>query len=167
MAEKGLKLVHFAFGEAHIFLRRFHIAGVERGLKFSHLSAPRRVHATFISVSTLGQVQGAWRSKRGGKLRACEHLFCTIVVEPVFTRLKAHDDRVAGGGVVLRGVLVWRSVAAADVAALCASAKMQPPCALSQAFDATRSARLGRWVDPISHGFWSFHGSHQMIRYIT
>ena len=34
-----------------------------------------------------------------------------------------------------------------------ASAKMQPPSAQSQAFDATCSAWLGRWVDTIPLGF--------------
>jgi hypothetical protein len=100
-------------------------------------------------------------ANRGGELRSCEHLSRTVVVEPMLTRLKAHDDRMARGGVVLRGVLVWRSVAAADVPALRASAKMQPPCALSQAFDATRSARLGCWVDTVSYGLRTLHVSHQ------
>ena len=40
----------------------------------------------------------------------------------------------------------------ADVTAFGASAKMQPPSAPSQAFDATCSARLGRRVDTIPFG---------------
>jgi hypothetical protein len=47
-------------------------------------------------------------------------------------------------------MLIWRRIAAADVTAFGASAKMQPPSAHSQAFDATRSAWLGRRVDTIT-----------------
>jgi hypothetical protein len=41
------------------------------------------------------------------------------------------------------------------VTAFGASAKMQPPSAQSQAFDATCSAWLGRWVDTIPLGLHS------------
>jgi hypothetical protein len=46
-------------------------------------------------------------------------------------------------------MLIRRSIAAADVTAFGASAKMKPPTAQSRAFDATSSAWLGRRVDTI------------------
>ena len=66
-----------------------------------------------------------------GKLGAGDEFFSAIVVKPVLARLEALDDRVAGRGVVFRRMLIWRTVAAADVAAFGASAKVQPPSALS------------------------------------
>src|SRR5581483_9979921 len=89
------------------------------------------------------------------KLRAGEGFSRAIVVKPFLARLEAHDDRVAGGAKVFGRVLTWRTVAAADVAALRAAAKMQPPSARSQAFDATCSARLHRGVDAVP---LAFHG---------
>jgi hypothetical protein len=67
----------------------------------------------------------------------------------MLARLEARDDRVTGSGVMLRCVLTWRTITAADMPAFGASAKMQPPSAQSHAFDATCSAWLGRWVDAI------------------
>jgi hypothetical protein len=44
-------------------------------------------------------------------------------VDPVFAGLEAINDRVARGGrVVLRSMLAWRGIAAADVTAIGASA---------------------------------------------
>jgi phosphodiesterase/alkaline phosphatase D-like protein len=77
---------------------------------------------------------------RAGQLGAIDKFARAIVVEPVFSGLEAVDDGVAGGGVVLGGMLVWRRIAAADVAALGAAAQMQPPTVLCHAFDATRAA---------------------------
>jgi hypothetical protein len=90
---------------------------------------------------------------RSGKLRAFEEFLCTIVVKPILAWLEARDDRMTRGRVMFRCMLVWRSITASDVTAFGASAKMQPPLAYSQAFDATRSACLGRWVDTIPLGF--------------
>jgi hypothetical protein len=70
----------------------------------------------------------------------------------MLARLEALNYRVTGGGMVFRCMLIWRTITAADVTALRASAKMQPPFARSQAFDAARSTRLGRWVDTIPYG---------------
>src|ERR1700735_611437 len=90
---------------------------------------------------------------RSVQFRASEKILSTIVVKPFLARLEACDYRVTRSGIVFRCMLIWRSIAAADVPAFSASAKMQPPCALSQAFDATCSARLSRWVDTIPLGF--------------
>src|ERR1700722_6512093 len=89
---------------------------------------------------------------RSGKLRAGEEFFSTIIVEPMLAGLETRDYRVTRGGAVFRCMLIWRTVTAADVTALGTSAKMQPPSALPQAFDATCSAWLGRRVDTISLG---------------
>ena len=86
---------------------------------------------------------------RSGKLRAGEGFLSTVVVKPMLAWLEARDYRVTRGGVVFRCVLTWGTIAAADVTAFGASAKMQPPSAPSQAFDAACSARLGRRVDAI------------------
>ena len=86
---------------------------------------------------------------RGLEPRAGEEFFGPIVVEPPLTRLEARDDRVTRSGVMFRCMLVRRTIAAADVTAFGASAKMKPPSAQSRAFDATCSAWLGRRVDAI------------------
>ena len=56
---------------------------------------------------------------------------------------------MTGGPPVRRGMTHQRIVTAADVPAFGASAKMKPPSAQSQAFDATCSAWLDRWVDTV------------------
>lgn len=86
---------------------------------------------------------------RALKLRAGESLSRAIVVKPSFARLEACDDRVTCRRVVFRCMLIWRSIAAADVTAFDASAKMEPPSARSRAFHATRSGWRGREVDAI------------------
>ena len=50
-----------------------------------------------------------------------------IVPEPVFAGLVALDDRVPDIGRVVAGVLGWRRVATADVAADSAATKVEPP----------------------------------------
>ena len=89
---------------------------------------------------------------RGVKFRAGEGFFCTIIVKPLLARLEARDDRVTRSGVMFRCVLIWRTITAADVPAFGASAKMKPPSAPSRAFQATRSAWLGRGVDTVRLG---------------
>jgi hypothetical protein len=86
---------------------------------------------------------------RSLKPRAGEGFFSTEVVKPILARLEARDDRVPRGGVVFRCMPIWGTIAAADVTTFGASAKMKPPSALSQTFDATCSAWLGRRVDTI------------------
>ena len=86
---------------------------------------------------------------RSAKLRAGDELLGTIVVKPLLARFETGDYRVTRSGAVFRRMLIWRTIAAADVPAFGASAKMQPPSAQSQAFDATCSAWLDRRVDTI------------------
>jgi hypothetical protein len=93
---------------------------------------------------------------RIGKLRAGEGFLSTVVVEPMLAWLEARDDRVTRGGVVFRCMLTWGTIAAADVTALRASAKMKPPLARGRAFDATCSARLDRRFDAIPYGLHRF-----------
>jgi hypothetical protein len=89
---------------------------------------------------------------RSAKLRAGEEFLSTIVVKPMLVRLETCDDRVTRSGVMFRGMLIWRTIAAADVPAFGASAKMQPPSAQSRAFDTACSAWLDRRVDAIPLG---------------
>lgn len=88
-----------------------------------------------------------------GKLRAGEGFLSAVVVKPMLAWLEARDYWVTCGSVVLRCMLTWGTIAAADVTAFGASAKMQPPFARGHAFDATCSAWLGRCVDTIPDGF--------------
>jgi hypothetical protein len=66
---------------------------------------------------------------RRGKFWAGEGFLRTIVVKPMLARLETRDNRVTRGGVMFRCMLTWRTIAAADVTALRASAKMKPPSA--------------------------------------
>jgi hypothetical protein len=59
---------------------------------------------------------------------------------------------MTGCGVVFRCMLIGRTIAAADVTAFGASAKMKPPTAGRQAFGATWAARLGQDIDAVSLG---------------
>src|SRR5580698_2351379 len=90
---------------------------------------------------------------RSRKLRAGAEFLFTIVVKPPLARLEAGDYRMTCSDAMFPCMLAWRTIAAADVTAFCASAQMKPPSARGRAFDATRSAWLGRWVDAIPLGF--------------
>jgi hypothetical protein len=59
------------------------------------------------------------------------------VPKPPFTRFEALHDGMPGGLEMLARVLVWRAVAAADVAAFRTAAKMKPPVARGQALHAS------------------------------
>jgi hypothetical protein len=89
---------------------------------------------------------------RSVKPRAGDKFFSAIVIKPPLARFEARDYRMTRSGVMFRSMLTWRTITAADVTTFGASSKMQPPPTLSQAFDATRSAWLGRRVDTISLG---------------
>jgi hypothetical protein len=89
---------------------------------------------------------------RSVKLRAGEELLRTIVVKPPLARLETRDYRMTRSGAMFRCMLMWCTVAAADVPAFGASAKMKRPSAWSQAFDTTCSAWLDCPVDTISFG---------------
>jgi hypothetical protein len=62
------------------------------------------------------------------------------VPEPILARLVALDDPVPGVGSVVAGVLLWRVVAAADVAAKGAPAQVKPPSTRLEALDTTVAA---------------------------
>ena len=89
---------------------------------------------------------------RGVKFRPLEGFFRAVVVKPVLARLEAGDDRVARSGVVFRRMLIWRTITAANVTTLGASAKMEPPRARRRAFDAACSAGLGCRDDAVPLG---------------
>jgi hypothetical protein len=59
------------------------------------------------------------------------------VPKPPFTRFEALHDGMPGGVEMFARVLVWRAVAAADVAAFRTAAKMKPPVAGGQALHAS------------------------------
>jgi hypothetical protein len=101
---------------------------------------------------------------RGAKLRPLERFFRAIVVKPVLARLEARDDRVAGGSVVFRCMLIWRTITAADVTTLGASAKMEPPRTGRRAFDAAGSAWLCRLVDTVPLGFHTLLSDFRLLR---
>jgi hypothetical protein len=84
-----------------------------------------------------------WREE----VRALVHLLVAVVVEPVFARLEARDQRVRAGEGVSRCMLSGRGVATADMAALGASAKMKPPAALPLALLAAWTAGWNGDID--------------------
>jgi hypothetical protein len=84
---------------------------------------------------------------RAGQFRTLKSFSRAVIVEPVLAGFEAVDDRVAGARVMLCRMLVWRTIAAADVAAFGASAQMQPPPVRFQAFDATGTAWFGVQID--------------------
>jgi hypothetical protein len=90
---------------------------------------------------------------RAVELRALKSFSRSVIVEPVLARFEAADNRVPCGGVVLRCMLAWRSIAAADVTALGASAEMQPPSVRCQAFDAACTAWFRVQIDSCSFTF--------------
>src|SRR5262252_5729396 len=69
--------------------------------------------------------------------------------EPVFAWLEALDQRMPGRGRVRAGVLRWRSVTAANVAALRAAAQMEPPSPAGVALGTPGSAGRSRNVDAL------------------
>ena len=66
-----------------------------------------------------------------------------MVPEPVLTRLEACYDEVASLAKMRSGVLVWRRIATADVAAFGATPQMEPPLASSKTLDTSRSTWNG------------------------
>ena len=87
---------------------------------------------------------------RTGQLRTVKSFLRSVVVEPIFAGLEAVDDRVAGGLVMLGGMLAGRTIAAADVTTFGASAQVQPPSARRQTFDATCAAWFRIQIDSFS-----------------
>src|ERR1700691_631932 len=85
-----------------------------------------------------------------GHFRTLKSVSRPVIVEPVLAGLEAIDDRVARRRVMLCRMLVWRTIAAADVTAFGASAQMQPPCVRCQAFDAACTAWFHVQIDSFS-----------------
>ncbi len=92
------------------------------------------------------------------EVRALIHLLVAVVEEPVLTRLEALDERVPAGPCVGRRMLLGRVIAAANMSALGASAKVKPPRAALLALQAAGSAgwhcdldtrRLGHGGPPV------------------
>src|SRR5215207_5963916 len=79
--------------------------------------------------------------------RAAGEVFGPVVPEPVLTGLEARHDRVARVDGVMAGVLRWRAVAAADVAARGTPPEMEPPAVGRKALGAAGSARRDRRID--------------------
>src|SRR5579863_7362388 len=101
---------------------------------------------------------------RAGQLRTLKSFARSVIVEPVLAGLEAIDDRVARGRVMLRRMLVWRTIAAADVTAFGASAEMQPPSVRCEAFDATCAARFGVQINSFS---FSLHACLRLCGDVT
>src|ERR1700677_2412341 len=101
---------------------------------------------------------------RGVKLRPLERFFSAIVVKPLLAWLEARDDRVTGGSVVVRCMLIWRTITAADVTTLGASPKMEPPRTGRRAFDAAGSARLDRRVDTVLVRFHTLLSGFRLLQ---
>ena len=69
------------------------------------------------------------------------------VPKPPFTRFEALHDGMPGGVEMFARVLVWRAVAAADVAAFRTAAKMKPPIAGGQTLYASSSTWRNRRIN--------------------
>src|SRR5258705_5536129 len=77
-------------------------------------------------------------------VRQIEQHFVDIAPAPAFRRIVAFDHGMAGGMEMRGGVLVWRIVAAADMAAAAADPQMQPLASALQALLAAERARPHR-----------------------
>src|SRR5690242_16113640 len=84
---------------------------------------------------------------RGSEHGAVEILLGGVVPEPVLPGLEALDDRMPGVGGVVAGVLRRRRVAAPDMPAMGAAAKVEPPAVRGQALCATRAARWSSEIE--------------------
>jgi hypothetical protein len=107
------------------------------------VSLPVSWHAA--ARSRYGLVQRVMLGR--GQVRTGEVLLGPEVPEPVLARLVAPDDRVPRVGRVVTGMLRWRRVAAADVAAGRAPAEVQPPPSGGETLDASCAARRYRRIN--------------------
>jgi hypothetical protein len=94
--------------------------------------------------------------------RRFEEDLIDIAPDPVLARFEGLDDGVVGGMKVLGGVLVFRRVAAADVAADKAEAEVDPAVARLEAILATVRAR-GDIVDLVEMGAGLVHGGFPSV----
>jgi len=77
------------------------------------------------------------------------HLVAARKSRTILARFEAASDPVPRGGRVPAGVLRGRRIAAADVAARCATAQVEPPAARLQALDAAGAARVSMCRIPL------------------
>src|SRR5215472_3807123 len=105
--------------------------------------APGRAGYRLLSWMMLG-----WGECRAGAV----HPVLGVAPEPALARLEAADQRVPRRGRVRAGVLRWRGVTAADVAAQRAAAQVEPPSVAGVAFDAAGPARRNGRVDVLLCG---------------
>src|ERR1700689_433036 len=84
---------------------------------------------------------------RAGQLRTLKSFSRPVIVEPLLAGLEAVDDLGARARVMLCLMLVWRTIAAADVTAFGASAQMQPPSVRWQALVGPCSAWFFLQID--------------------
>jgi hypothetical protein len=84
---------------------------------------------------------------RGGQNGAFHVLLARVVPEPAFAGFVTLDDRVSGIDRMPGGVLGRRGIATADVAALGAATKIEPPPAGCETLDTARAARRNRGID--------------------
>ena len=84
---------------------------------------------------------------RRGEDRALEHVARPIIVEPIFAWLEARDDRMTGFMMMRSRMLMWRRIAAPDVAALRAPSQVEPPCAAMETLYAAGAARCDLRID--------------------
>jgi len=95
-----------------------------------------------------------------------DHRLLFVVVEPILTRLKAGNDRMARHHGMLGCMLAGRTVAASDMPALRAPAEMKPPTIRrSQAFHTPIAYRLRSGVDSALNSF-HFDLSSLLTRYL-
>ena len=88
-----------------------------------------------------------WMRARRLQFFARDHGVFSVVVKPILTRFEAGNNRMSVRFGMLGGVLARRAITAADVTALRAAPKMQPPSAGRQAFHAAISTRFRSGVD--------------------
>src|SRR5579863_10389233 len=85
-----------------------------------------------------------WRKQ----LHTLDHSLLLVVVEPIFTRLEAGNDRMPCCRRMLGRMLARRTVAATDVPALRTPTEMKPPARRRrQAFGTPIATRLRSGVD--------------------
>ena len=78
-----------------------------------------------------------------------DHALLLVIVEPVFARLKAGNDRMPCCGRMLGCMLTRRTVTATDVPTLRTAAEMKPPAIpRRQAFDTSLAAWIRRGINP-------------------
>ena len=86
------------------------------------------------------------RSRHAREAWTREQFLCPTVVKPPPPWLEARDDRMTCLGIMFRGVLIGRAVAAADMIAFGTSPQVKPSATAGQAIHATRTARLSRKI---------------------